>query len=279
MDGVMMLTGYMNRRTALRIGVASVVGFGTGALVGGRLFADRTQLAARIEETPAEHPLLPALQMASESLKALDSVKDYTATFHKQELVGRKVVSAKMELKVREEPFSVYLKFVNPSAGREVIYINGANNGNLLVHETGLAGLAGTMALDPKGKLAMDENRYPVTLIGMRTMAATVIEQWLNEARLSGVTVNFYPNAKIGPVSCKAVETSYRAPVEGVKYQLTRMYVDSTSGLPIRVQQYGFPTRANMQAPLIEDYMYTDLRTNIGLGDIDFDTRNPRYGF
>lgn len=270
----------INRRAALRAGVASLFGLGAMTSLERSLFADPTKLAARISETPDTHALLPALKLASTSLTALQSIKDYTCTFHKQELVGRALLTAKMELKLREEPFSVYLKFLTPSAGREVIYVEGANNGNLLGHETGLAGLAGTMALDPRGKMAMDGNRYPVTFIGMRKATATIMEQWLNETKQAqGVTVNIYPNAKIGQLSCQAVETSYAAPGAGITFHMTRMYFESTGNLPIRIQQYGFPARANQPAPLIEDYLYAELKTNVGLTNADFDTRNPKYRF
>lgn len=268
-----------NRRAFLINSAAAVAAFGTGALLGPQLFADRTSLAARVDEAPASHPLVPALKMGTDSLMALESVRDYTATFVKREKIGKKTIDARMQVKVRENPFSVYLKFANPSAGREAIYVQGQNDGRIQVHDVGFASLAGTVSLDPTGSYAMADNRYPVTMIGMRNLVAQMLEQWLEETKLSGMSVNYYPNAKIGATSCRAVETSHRTPAPGVKFQLSRLYVDAETGYPIRVQQYEFPGRNDKEPVLAEDYLYTDIQTNIGLSDMDFSVKNPKYNF
>lgn len=237
------------------------------------------QIAARIEEAPPEHPLVPALKLVAESLAEVEKVQDYQATLVRQELVGKKLLSARMELKYRESPKSVYLKFLEPHAGREVIYRPDRNGGNLLVHDVGLAALVGTVSLDPNGKLALEESRHPVSAIGLKRMLELIFEQWLKETRLSDVTVNFYPNAKIGALACQVIELSHSKPQPEVTYQMTRLYLDATTKLPVRVQNYSFPTRRGGKPELVEDYFYMNLRTNVGLTDIDFDTKNPNYKF
>lgn len=275
----MPISDVLRRRDFLVHCCGAASALGVGVVVGQNLFADRTQIAARIEEAPESHPLIPALKMATESLVALDAIKDYRATFVKRELIDRSVKESRMELKLREDPFSVYLKFLQPHAGREVLLVSGQNDGKLLVRDVGLAGLAGTISLDPTGSYAMAENRYPVTMIGMRTMVATVLEQWLGETKADDLTVNLYPNARIGKVACKAIETSHGSTRSGARFQMTRLYIDNDHGLPIRVQQYDVPSRRESQPPLVEDYLYSDLKTNTGLSDIDFSTKNPKYGF
>lgn len=237
------------------------------------------QLAARIEEAPPEHPLVPALKMVAESLAAVEQVQDYTATLVKQELVGKKFLSARLELKYRESPRSIYLKFLEPHAGREVLYRPDQNNGNLLVHDVGLASLVGTVSLDPHGKLALEESRHPVTAIGLKRMLEIILEQWLKETKLTDVAVNFYPNAKIGALPCKVIEISHSRPQPEVVYQMTRLYLDASTNLPVRVQNYAFPTRRGGKPELVEDYYYMNLRTNVGLTDLDFDAKNPNYKF
>lgn len=252
---------------------------GAGVLVGDRLFADPTQIAMRVKDAPASHPLTPALQLGTASLKALESVKDYSATFTKREQIGRKLVDAQMEMKLRHEPFSVYMKFVKPVAGREVLYVDGENNNKIKAHDVGIAGLAGTLSLDVDGSFAMADNRYPITMAGMQTMAAQILEQWLGQIKLSGVNVNFYPKARIGQTACKAIETSHRAPSPGLKFSKTRLYVDASTNFPIRVQQYDFPKKGQQDAQLVEDYLYTNIKTNLGLTDADFSTANKKYNF
>ncbi|WP_175517258.1 DUF1571 domain-containing protein [Planctomicrobium piriforme] len=271
-----------SRRKFLSRSVAGLTVVGMGLLSARSLLADPTQIAARIEETPTEHVLTPALKAASASLKAMDDVKDYSATFHKKEFVGRKLIATSMSLKLRESPFSVYLKFIDPHGGREVIFIEGKNENNLLVHDTGFASLAGTLSLDPKGSYAMDENRYPVTNIGLRHLVTKVIETWLGDVKEEGITVQQHDGVALDGLTCKTYEVVHRKQHAQSKYQLSRLYVDEATGYPVRVQAYAFSAKREPMGStgtLVEDYYYSKMVTNIGLTDADFDVKNPKYDF
>ena len=128
-----------------------------------------------------QHPLNTALKIGRESRAKLDDIEDYSASFFKDEIVGSKRVKQKMQLKVREKPFSVYIKFLTPYAGREVIYVEGQDGGKILVHGTGIESIVGTLSLSPTSSRAMEESRYPVTMIGLRNLADTLIKQWESE--------------------------------------------------------------------------------------------------
>lgn len=270
----------LTRRRFLLQSGGALAAAGTGIFVGNHLFANPVEIAAKVDNAPQGHPLVPALKEGTAALEALTGVKDYVANFIKKELVGRKFIEHQIAMKLREEPFSVYLKFLKPHTGREVLYVDGQNNNMLKVRDVSFAAsLVGTLDLDPKGSYAMDENRYPITRIGMRFMTAAVLEQWLAETKIQGLSVNFYPNARIGERSCKAIESTHSNPRWGGKFQMTRLYIDKGTGFPVRVQQYGWPTRQNAQPPLIEDYLYTNVQTNVNLADMDFDPKNPQYRF
>ena len=266
-----------SRRTFMVQSLASMSALGAGVVVGRKLFGDPTQIAARISDAPASHALIPALQKGTQALEALESVKDYRATFAKKELIGRKLIDTQMDLRFREDPFSVYLKFLSPHAGREALFVKGENDDKLLVRDVGFAGLVGTVALDPTGSYAMDENRYPVTMIGMKLMAVTVLEQWLAATKMGGVDANLYPKARIGQTACTAIETLQANATRPAKFHTTRLYLDNETGYPIRVQQYDFPKRRGAQPVLVEDYLYRNIRTNVGLTDMDFNRKNPAY--
>lgn len=268
--------GMTGRRQFLAAAGAGALGLlGRGAL------AEEVQIAALIDQAPQTHALIPALRTAMKSLDAAKSLKDYEAAFTKTEQVGRENLTAKLHLKVRHAPFSVYIKYLEPHAGREAIYMTGRNQGLVAVHETGLAALVGTLNLDPVGSTAMNENRYPITKAGMVEMTESLMEQWIVLAKgdAAGVTVNNYPNAKIGTQACQTVEVILAQPIGSSSYQTSRLYVDTASGLPIRVQQYAFPTRRGQKPVLVEDYLYQNVKTNVGFADIDFDPANPKYGY
>lgn len=256
---------------------------------------DGAPLTARAENattaTPQDppidprHPLYLPLQEAYKAREALKSVKDYEAEFTKRELVGRKLLKTTMMLKLRQEPFSVYLKFLDANAGREVIYVQGKNNNNLLVHEAGFKAIAGTLALSPTGPDAMTDNKYPVTMIGMHNLLDKIIAQWEAEGKFGDITTQKYPDAKLPsrgeepPVECVAYEAMHSKPAKQFRSHITRLWIDKKTGLPVRVEQLGFPHAAGEKPPVIEEYTYNHLKLNPKLTDRDFDKKNPAYAF
>ena len=99
----------------------------------------------------AQHPLEPALQMAYAAINNIrNNIKDYSCTMVKRERINGKLNDQEfMFLKVRHEPFSVYMYFLGPEKlrGQEAIYVEGKNNGNLLGHGVGIKKIAGTVPL------------------------------------------------------------------------------------------------------------------------------------
>ena len=225
------------------------------------------------------HPLAPALKLARASYQKISEAGDYEATLSKREVVGRRVSAHTMHIKLRHKPFSVYLRFYEPNAGREVIYVDGKHNGQILVHEAGLKSIAGTVVLSPTSAEALAESRYPITKIGIANMVKAVIDQWESETKYGECDVKYYPNAKLGTVQCKVIESSHPTPRRDFKFHITRLYVDKKTGFPVRVEQYGFPPRPGTKPPMLEEYTYSNIKINSGLADLDFDIRNPKYNY
>lgn len=236
--------------------------------------------SSRVAEADDSHPLDPAIRLAKASRAATDKIADFQAIFTKQEMLnGRLGEPVTMHVKLRRKPFSVYLRFLRPHEGREVIYVEGRNDGNILAHEGGIAGIVGTIAVPVNSPRAMSENRYPITMMGMRSLVDEVIKQWEAETKYGEVDVKYYPDAKLQQMACRVVQTSHPRPRKEFKFHMTRLYVDKATGLPVRVEQYGFPRRPGEQPPLVEKYTYSQIKVNNAFDEIDFDPRNPKYGF
>lgn len=271
-------TAPLSRRQWLVRGGLGLAVLGGCGLALSPLFAEE-QVALRIDATPKDHALRPVLKLTAESLEELKKVEDYTAVLVKNEKIGDVLMTARLNIKCRENPRSVYIKFLEPHAGREVIYRPDRNNGMLLVHDTGLAALIGTLSLDPAGTLAMQENRHPISHIGLKRLMEMCLEQWLKETKIDDTTVNYYPNAKIAGHPCKVIEVSHARRHPDVVNHMTRLYLDAATKLPIRIQNYDYPIAPGEKPDLVEDYYYMDLRTNVGLKDEDFSQENGGYGF
>tara|TARA_R110002072_G_scaffold238769_2_gene396275 strand:- start:164609 stop:165442 length:834 start_codon:yes stop_codon:yes gene_type:complete len=267
----------LNRRQA--IGRLLAGGAMAVALPSGLLKAEDERIATAIRIGGTSHPLAPGLRLAVESRRALDDVKDYTASFFKEEMVGKNRINHQLSLKVRETPFSAYLRYENPHKGREAIFVAGRNNDKMLAHGTGIEAIVGTLELDPSGDRALEESRYPITNIGMRNLLELTIAQWNSELNVPDVQVRYFPNAKVSDVECRVFESSYDTKHKGVKFHMTRLYVDKKTAFPVRVEQFDFPAKTGAKAPILEQYTYLNVQPNSGLTDSDFDVKNSAYDF
>lgn len=238
-------------------------------------------LSAQDSSTPAakKHPLEPALNLAYRSREAMKKITDYEAIFTKKEFVNGRYHAHTMFLKNRLKPFSVYLKFQSPHAGREVIYVKGQNKGNLIVHETGIAGLVGAIPIVPTSSQALSESKHPITSIGMWNLIHSIILQWENEMKYDECTVKYYRDATVGKMTCNVIESRHPTPRKQFPYQVTRLYLQKKTYLPIRVEQYRFADQPGGKPVEDGTYTFTSIRANVGLQNTDFDVRNPKYSF
>ena len=148
-------------------------------------------IANSIDSTPRlsanaamQHPLDEALAFVQPSLEALKSVKDYTAVFTKIELVHGRLLTQKMDMKFRRDPFSVYFHGQTKcKGGREVIFVAGRNDGKLVVHESGLKALVGTMNLTLDDPKVMATNRHAITEVGIAKIVESAIDIWNHEKK------------------------------------------------------------------------------------------------
>jgi hypothetical protein len=182
-----------NTNSARRHFLQAMVATGASCLAGVALAQDKEglqqpvfRIAARAEnlvQKPGEHPLDPALRIATEGLEHIrKDINDYTCTMIKRERINGVLNEYEyMYAKIRNRkqtqdgqlavPLSAYLKFIKPAsvAGREVIWVENKNEGKLVAHEGGFIGKVSAM-LEPTSKLAMRGNLYPITEIGIENL-------------------------------------------------------------------------------------------------------------
>lgn len=246
-------------------------------VVGGRRTSDVSPAVKGSEADPAAR----ARRLLADCKGRYASVQDYACTFYKRERIdGKLSESNAMTMKARTRPQSVYFKFLSPNAGREVIYVAGKNKGKIVAHEAGISKvIAGTLHLDPKGGMAMEENRHPITEAGIGFMIDKVLARWEADLSHPGTRVVIHPQARVGDHTCTMVEEIHPKKDASLLFLKVRIYIDHELGLPIRYEGYGWPNRPGQEPELVEEYTFMNLRTNIGLKDRDFDPANGQYSF
>jgi len=240
-----------------------------------------------------EHPLAPAVRVASEGLESIRAnVQDYTCTLVKREEVEGVLLDPEyIFMKVRHEnrdadgnkihPFSVYMYFVKPDKrrGREVMYIEGENDGRLIAHEGSGVISKFTAALEPESKMAMEDNRYPITNIGIENLIIRLLEVAERDMQYGECEVDFFDGAKINGRVAKCIQVVHPVPRKNFRFHIARIFIDKEANVPIRFASYDWPKEKGGKPVLQEEYTYLNMKLNVGLTDDDFSLDNPNYKF
>ncbi len=250
---------------------------------------ERTRSAS---EAHVQQRIEEILERARTGLKRVNhDVQDYRCILIKQEQVEGKLQAMQfMRIKVRHEqrdgdevtvPFSVYVKFLKPArlAGREVIYVKGANNGDLIARRGGRRRANMTVELDPDCPLAMEGNRYPITEIGFATLVRRLIEVMEKDIEPDNCDIRRFDNAKQDGRHCTHFELSLLQKKAGAQFMRAHVFVDEEYRLPTFYAAYDWPDTEGGKPVLLEAYTYRNIEVNVGLTDKDFDRNNPEYHF
>jgi hypothetical protein len=240
-----------------------------------------------------KHPLDPALELAANSLKEIETnVTDYTCRIVKQERIrGELSPQEFMDAKIRNRkmvdgkivvPLSVYMKFVDPPGvkGREVVWVEGKNNNKLRAHEGGASGrFLPSVWLDPDGALAMRGQLHPIYDIGVENLVIKLIARGQIERKFGECEVKFVPGAKINGRVCTVLQVLHPVQRPHFEFHKAEIFIDDELKFPVRYAAYFWPTKAGEPEPVLEAYTYLNVKTNVGLVDADFDPNNPNYNF
>lgn len=99
------------------------------------------------------------------SLKAIKGVHDYQGEFVKRELIGDELKTEKFFFKFTR-PFKVYLRYIDPHPGQEVLYIRGQNKNRIKAHKGSFPDI--TVNLGVYGRQAMKDSHQPITTFGVQ---------------------------------------------------------------------------------------------------------------
>lgn len=246
---------------------------------------------ADFERDEPKSALAPVLAYAKRGLDAIErDVKDYSCVMvARQRKQGKLSDYQYMETKVRHEqttdgkqtPFSIYMRFQRPSDvhGREVLYVDGRRNGDMLVRNGGKRLPNLTLQLDPNSERVLKESRYPITDMGIKNMVQRLIEIVEAEMATDDCDVKFFANAKLNGRSCTHILVTHRTRTAGSRFFMARVLVDNELQVPVYVASYDWPSSEGDRPVLMEEIAFTNLKLNVGLTDADFSSDNPSYGF
>jgi hypothetical protein len=223
---------------------------------------------------------LPALadqsgidSVLAKCVASYNNVKDYTCILHKKELLTNGTIKEQdnILMKVRK-PGQYYMKWSESgSNASEVLYVDGKYDNKLMVHG-GLLLKFFTIGIDPKGSMAMKENRHSIMEADIGRIL-NIFDDNCRKAKTDQGTVIALEKEEVldGRKTWlyKATFPSNRGYYGHVVY----VNLDQALYLPIKITVYGW------EMEFLEMYHFANLKVNTGLMDLDFDLENPEYGF
>jgi hypothetical protein len=233
------------------------------------------------------HRVLDLLKSGRERFGRIPS---YSATFSKRERIGSDISDlSTLEIKVRHQPFAVYLKVLEGhSLGREVLYADGENDGNMLVRMGGVKGrLIPTLKIDATGSIAQNESRYPITKAGILGLTESFIaHREMELANQVYAHARQEADAVVDGRPCAVYSFVFDNAERSPDYRKSIQYLDRQWNVPLQVENYGWPEpgqhlagAALDEATVIEYYKYSNIVVDGHLTDDDFSPSNPEYRF
>ena len=218
-------------------------------------------------------------------------VHDYECQLFKRERVEGTLGNPQLlYAKIRHEqkdgdkvavPFSVFLQFLKPERmeGREVLYVQNVNQGDLIARRGGRKSPNVTMQLPTDSPMAMDGNRYPITEIGFQNLTRRLIEVLEKEQAYNDGVIEIFPNAKVDGRKCTHFRLTHHKPRPDLTYHMAEVSVDNELKIPVYFRSFDWPAEEGGKPRLLEEYFYKQVKLNVGLTDRDFDHHNPDYHF
>jgi hypothetical protein len=123
----------------------------------------------------------------SDARANLSQIATLSAVFQKQERINDKLQPLNvMDLKVRKTPLSIYMQWQVPDAGQQVLWLDGAHEGKMVVSPAGWKRkLMPMLKIAPDDDMAKAVSRRPITNIGIwnftERLAALVEEECLKD--------------------------------------------------------------------------------------------------
>ena len=240
----------------------------------------------------APHPLDRALIVVHEALASMRAnVHDYTARMAKRESInGQLGKTSFMDIKIRsprvavqgqQTPFSIYMKFLQPrdASGREMLWVDGRHDGNLLTHQSGGIIGHGTFELNPDGMMAMQGQRYPIYETDLENLLVKIIDQAMRDRAAGKCEVTYRDGVALNKRPCSLIEIVHHEKRTPYVFHKAQILIDDELNLPVRYTAYDWPKSPEAKPQILEQYTFLNLKINVGLTDEDFNPKNPAYSF
>lgn len=206
------------------------------------------------------------LQMIYNMEKSYSSVNDYSTIFIKQERIKSKLRDKETIKVYFKKPFNIYMEWIkDPHKGRQAVFRKGYKDDKLLVRSRILWGDR-TFAIKPNGRLAMMNNRHPVTEMGLGFLIDTITKIAKKAEANKELKLVYHGEQMIHGRTAHKIEGILPEDKDrGYYCHRAILGIDKENGLPILFEAYMWDAR------LYERYVYSELKLNVDVKDQVFE--------
>lgn len=213
-------------------------------------------------------------------VRQLRRTKDLRGVMHKQELIdGRLEPVVHLDLKVRKQPKSIYLRWRKPFSGREVIFERKKRRNRLIAHEGGALRPVSPdviMALDHA--LAMKFSRHPIEELSLQYIIQEMPKYLADAENKPELEIAVDEKQTLKGRDCVHIQFRYPPGTDGPSdYRRFDVYIALDDNMPLRWERYGPPVDG--EDVLLEYFELVEYERNVGLSDEDFEPSNEAYNF
>ncbi|MBU1056464.1 MAG: DUF1571 domain-containing protein [Proteobacteria bacterium] len=204
--------------------------------------------------------------------QSYSKVSDFSCMFHKKERLKDELVEEKYIIFKFKKPASYYYKYTEGvGEGAEAIYVHGKYENKLKIHLGKFLGFI-NLSLDPGGWFYMKYNRHTVFESDFSHII-DLIENNYNKAKTNKeVSIEIKKEYILDGRQTYLIKAVF--PRKQCYYgHIIYIYLDKQLMLPIKIEVYGWDNE------LLEMYYYSDIKINNCFSDMEFDIKNPAYGF
>ena len=229
-----------------------------------------------------------SLLLLKDGGRFIENIDNYQVIFDKRERINGDIGDIEtMNLKVRHSPaFGIYMKWQNGDKGRQLLYNDEYDDGQMVVKLGGLKGrILPALKLNPLGSEAKAGARYPVTEAGLAGMIRQMIMHRENDlAHGHGIECSRLVNETFDERECYCFKYEYSAPEFNPLYRKSIVLMDTRYHVPLKVTNYTWSDNTEGMTPeqlddmtIIEDYAFRHLDMSTKLANEDFSRDNPAY--
>ncbi len=252
-----------------RFGFRMVTVISLGVALLGSAAAQQGVIPAAAKQSDLDQPL----EWLQEARRNYTAVKDYTCTLVTQENVRGKLQDKSIiNLKIKAEPFSVHMRWLEPekSLNQEVIFVQGKNNNKMRVKSNLVLAKSFFVSIDTNDKRVTEHSRHTILEAGIGNMIEQHISQWEKDRQI-GKTIVKTEDYVCYDRKCIRIELTRTAKNPAFYCHRTVIFLEKESKLPILLENYDWPTADGPEGgELLEKFGYVRLQFNVGLKDADF---------